>query len=323
MTINAAEHLVRIGTRASPLALAQAELVAAALIRHYPALQTEIVPMSTTGDRIQDRSLADAGGKGLFTKEIEDALLEDRIDCAVHSMKDMATQLPEGLVIGAVLPREDPRDALFSRHQNPDGTPMGLRDLPQGALVGTASLRRQALVCALRPDLRVTVFRGNVQTRLKKLAAGEVDATLLAKAGLNRLQLQEPRPCVLPIDDMLPAVAQGIVGIEIRAADGRMQKLLAPCNCAVTELSMLAERAFLAVMDGSCRTPIAAHMQTPDPMGRARFDVLVASPQGDRVFRDQYMMDVRHAGDAERLGRHAGEEMRKKLPENFLKEITA
>ena len=323
MTTDAAENLVRIGTRASPLALAQAHLVAAALHRHHPALQTEIVPMSTTGDRIQDRSLADAGGKGLFTKEIEDALLDGRIDCAVHSMKDMATQLPDGLVIGAVLPREDARDALFSREKNPDGTPMGLRDLPQGALVGTASLRRQALVRALRPDLRVTVFRGNVQTRLKKLAAGEVDATLLAKAGLNRLQLQDPQPFVLSIDDMLPAVAQGIVGIEIRGDDRRMQKYLAPCNCAVTELCMLAERAFLAVMDGSCRTPIAAHMQPPDPMGRARFDVLVASPDGTQVFRDQYVMEVRHTGDAERLGRHAGDEMRRKLPENFLKEITA
>jgi hydroxymethylbilane synthase len=324
MTTSAdSEKTVRLGTRNSPLALAQTRLVAAALLRHNPGLVIEVVEIQTTGDRIQDRALAEAGGKGLFTKEIEDALLDGSIDAAVHSMKDMPTVLPDGLVIAAVLPREDPRDVLFSRHAAADGSPAGLMDLPEGALVGTASLRRQALVRAARPDLRVTVFRGNVGTRLRKLAAGEVDATLLAKAGLNRLGLTELVPHVLPVDMMLPAVAQGIVGIEIRADNARLQRLLAPCNCAVTELSMLAERAFLHVMDGSCRTPIAAHMQPPDAARRARFDVLVAKPDGSEVLRDSYIMEIRHAGDAERLGRHAGEAMRKRMPADFLKACAA
>jgi hydroxymethylbilane synthase len=233
-------------------------------------------------------------------------------------MKDMPTWLPQGLMIGCVLPREDARDVLFSRHRAKDGGVGTLDDLPHGAVVGTASLRRQAIVQSMRPDVKVVVFRGNVGTRLAKLQAGEVDATLLAQAGLNRLNMTDPAGYILPIEDMLPAAAQGIVGVEIRADDSRMQALLAPCNCAITELSLVAERAFLDVMDGSCRTPIAAHMQTPDPQGRARFDVLVARPDGSEVVRDSYIMEVRHVGDAERLGRHAGEVMRKRLPIDFI-----
>ncbi len=313
-----ASQTVKIGTRGSPLALAQTRMVAAALTRHNPDLAIEIVTITTTGDRIQDRAMADAGGKGLFTKEIEEALLDGRIDAAVHSMKDMPTWLPQGLMIGCVLPREDARDVLFSRHGGKDGAAGTLADLPQGAVVGTASLRRQAIVQSIRPDLKVVVFRGNVGTRLAKLQAGEVDATLLAQAGLNRLSMTDPAGYVLPIDEMLPAAAQGIVGVEIRVDDSRMQAVLAPCNCAITELSLVAERAFLDVMDGSCRTPIAAHMQTPDPQGRARFDVLVARPDGSEVVRDSYIMEVRHVGDAERLGRHAGDVMRKKLPPDFI-----
>ena len=313
-----ATQIVKIGTRGSPLALAQTHMVAAAITRHNPDVAVEIVTITTTGDRIQDRALADAGGKGLFTKEIEEALIDGRIDAAVHSMKDMPTWLPEGLVIGCVLPREDARDVLFSRHPAKDGSAGTLDDLPQGAVVGTASLRRQAIVQSIRPDLKVVVFRGNVGTRLAKLQAGEVDATLLAKAGLNRLNITEPAAYVLPVEEMLPAAAQGIVGVEIRANDSRMQAVLAPCNCAITELSLVAERAFLDVMDGSCRTPIAAYMQTPDPQGRARFDVLVARPDGSEVVRDSYIMEVRHVGDAERLGRHAGETMRGKLPPDFI-----
>ncbi len=316
-------RLVRLGTRASPLALAQTRLVAEALRRHHPDVQIETVEIQTTGDRIQDRALAEAGGKGLFTKEIEEALLDGSIDAAVHSMKDMPTVLPDGLVIACVLPREDPRDVFFSRHVMATGAPASLMDLPPNALVGTASLRRQALVRAARPDLRVTVFRGNVGTRLRKLTDGEVDATLLAQAGLNRLGLSDPRAVVLPTDIMLPAVAQGIVGVETRVKDSRMQELLAPCNCAITELAMLTERAFLHVMDGSCRTPIAAYMQPPDGVGRARFDVLVAKPDGSEVLRDSYLMEVRHAGDAARLGRHAGEVLRQKMPVDFLKACAA
>lgn len=309
---------VKLGTRGSPLALAQTRMVAALLLRHHPDLDVQIVTITTTGDRIQDRALADAGGKGLFTKEIEEALLDGRIDAAVHSMKDMPTWLPKGLTIGCVLPREDARDVLFSRHAGVNGQPATLNDLPHGAVVGTASLRRQAIVQSIRPDLKVVVFRGNVGTRLAKLHAGEVDATLLAQAGLNRLNISEPSAYALSIDEMLPAAAQGIVGVEIRENDSRLQTLLAPCNCAITELSLVAERAFLDVMDGSCRTPIAAHMQTPDPQGRARFDVLVARPGGSEVVRDSYIMEVRHVGDAERLGRHAGDVMRAKLPADFI-----
>lgn len=311
-------HTVTLGTRGSPLALAQTRLVAAALQRHHPGLAVEIVTITTTGDRIQDRALADAGGKGLFTKEIEDALLQGRIDAAVHSMKDVPTWLPQGLAIGGVLAREDARDVLFSRHSGPAGLPATLHDLPAGALVGTSSLRRQAIVKSIRPDLHVVVFRGNVGTRLAKLQAGEVDATLLAQAGLNRLNMTPQSAHVLDIQEMLPAAGQGVVGIEIRDGDSRLRALLAPCTCAVTELALAAERAFLDVMDGSCRTPIAAHMQPPDPQGRARFDVLVARPDGSEVLRDSYLMEVRTADDAVRLGRHVGAVMRERLPPDFI-----
>src|SRR5471032_1769981 len=205
---------VRIGTRGSPLALAQAREVRARLIAAHPALAEpgaiEIVIISTTGDRVLDRNLADIGGKGLFTKELEQALAEGGIDVAVHSMKDVPTLLPEGLVIDCFLPREDPRDALFSAAGG------GLATLKSGAVVGTSSLRRQALLLYARPDLRVVPFRGNVETRLAKLAAGVVDATLLAVAGLRRLGKEHLITTILPPETMLPAAAQGAVGIERR-----------------------------------------------------------------------------------------------------------
>src|SRR5947207_4028064 len=213
----------------------------------------EIVTIRTSGDRIQDRPLSEAGGKGLFTKEIEEALLERAIDLAVHSAKDMPTVLPDGLMLAACLPREDVRDAALSRQS------ASLRDLPNGAVVGTASLRRQAMVKRLRRDISTVVLRGNVETRLRKLDAGEVDATLLALAGLKRLGLADQATALLDADEFLPAVGQGAVTIEARSGDTRTRDLLAQIDHADTSVALACERAFLSVLDGSCRTPIAGH----------------------------------------------------------------
>ncbi len=303
---------LKIGTRGSPLALAQTEIFVTALREKHPGLVPEVVAITTTGDRIQDRALSDSGGKGLFTKEIEEALLAGTIDCAVHSMKDMPTLLPEGLEISCLLPREDPRDAFFSlQAATPD-------DLAQGALIGTASLRRQAILLARRPDLRMTLLRGNVGTRLKKLEAGDVDATILAVAGLNRLGQGHLVKHILEPEVMLPAVAQGAVGIETRTRDGDIQALLAAVHCPVTALRVTAERAFLGVMDGSCRTPLAALMSIPDPYQRARFDVLVARPDGNDVKKASYVMRVSDIYEARRLGEHAGQELKAQLPPGYL-----
>ena len=273
---------VRIGTRGSPLALIQAEEVRRRLAAAWPDLAAPdaiaIVPIKTSGDRIQDRTLADAGGKGLFTKEIEEALLAGTIDIAVHSMKDMPTWLPDGLTIDCLLPREDPRDALI-------GPARRIADLAPGAIVGTSSLRRQAQVLALRPDLRIVALRGNVETRLRKIAAGEADATLLALAGLRRLGMEHRASAVLPTQEMLPAVAQGAIGIECRKA----------------------ERALLARLDGSCRTPIAA-LAVLEGASTMRLEALIATPDGKRVLRAQR---TGAAADATSLGDDAGRELRR------------
>jgi hydroxymethylbilane synthase len=301
--------ILKIGTRSSPLALAQTELLIAVLRQKHPELcaagAVEIVKITTTGDKIQDRALAELGGKGMFTKEIEDALLSGAIDCAVHSMKDMPTQLPEGLEIACLLPREDPRDAFFSLKAKT------LADLPTGAVVGTSSLRRQAIILAMRPDLKIEILRGNVGTRLRKLDEGIVDATLLAVAGLKRLGQGHLIQSILELEVMLPAVAQGAVGIETRIGDDRVNKLLAAVHCPVTELRVTAERAFLTVMDGSCKTPIAALMSEPDPQHRVRFDVLVANPDGSHMRKLSYIATVSNMYEALQLGRTAGQEMKK------------
>ncbi len=244
---------LRIGTRGSGLALAQAREVQRRLMAAHglEEAEIEIVVIRTSGDRIQDRPLSEAGGKGLFTKEIEEGLLDKTIDLAVHSMKDMPTVLPEGLTISAMLPREDVRDAFISVKWS------SIEALPQGATVGSSSLRRQAQLRRLRPDLQVVTYRGNVETRLKKLADGVVDATLLAVAGLKRLGLADRITAVIPDDVMLPAVAQGAIGIECRFDDEATAALLAPLNDAATSLCVTAERAFLNRLEGSCRTPIA------------------------------------------------------------------
>jgi hydroxymethylbilane synthase len=244
---------LRIGTRGSALALAQAHDVRRRLAAAHGIAEAEIevVVIKTTGDRIQDRPLSEAGGKGLFTKEIEEALLDGSIDLAVHSMKDMPTVLPAGLAITSMLPREDVRDAFISAKWP------SIEALPQGAVVGSSSLRRQAQLRRMRPDFQVVTYRGNVDTRLRKLGEGAVDATLLAVAGLNRLGLADRITAAIPLDVMLPAVAQGAIGIESRFDDPATAALLAPLNDPRTSLCVTAERAFLARLEGSCRTPIA------------------------------------------------------------------
>lgn len=299
------QPLLRLGTRGSLLALAQAHEVqqrlAAAHDALAPAGAVEIVVIKTTGDQIQDRALADIGGKGLFTKEIEEALLDGRIDAAVHSMKDVPTWLPEGLAITAVLPREDPRDALFSR----DGA--GFADLPAGALVGTASLRRQAQVLLARPDLRVATFRGNVQTRLRKLAEGDVDATLLAVAGLKRLGEAERITTILDPSEMLPAVAQGAIGLESRVGDTTTFDFVSALNDPGSHQRVECERACLAVLDGSCRTPIAAYTELEDDGKTLHLRALVAMPDGSQVER---CARRGAADDAAALGRDVGQILR-------------
>jgi hydroxymethylbilane synthase len=265
---------LRIGTRGSPLALVQARTVraglAAALGLSEEAIGLEII--ATSGDAIQDRPLAAVGGKGLFTKEIEEALLDRRIDLAVHSAKDMPTVLPQGLMLAACLEREDPRDVFISLKAS------ALAELPQGATLGTASLRRQAIAKRMRGDLRAVSLRGNVETRLRKLEAGEVDATILALAGMKRLGLTAHATRIMSADEFLPAVGQGAIGIEARADDERTRAALARIDHADTFIALSAERTFLAVLDGSCKTPIAGHLTVSGDA--VAFRGLIARPDG-------------------------------------------
>ena len=244
---------LKIGTRGSPLALAQAHETRRRLMAAFdlPEAAFEVVVVSTMGDRVQDRALRELGGKGLFTREIEDLLLSGDLDIAVHSMKDMPTHQPEGLLLDCYLPREDVRDAFVSPGVE------RLADLPAGALVGTSSLRRRAQLLVRRPDLNVVEFRGNVQTRLRKLSEGVAQCTFLAMAGLNRLGMAHVARSAIEPDEMLPAVAQGAIGIERRSADARAAAMLAAIHDGPTGLRLAAERACLATLDGSCETPIA------------------------------------------------------------------
>jgi len=246
------QNPMKIGTRGSPLALAQAYETRSRLGKALglPEAAFEVVVIKTTGDRVQDRPLSEIGGKGLFTKEIEEAMLAHDIDIAVHSMKDMPVDCPEGLVLDCFLPREDVRDAFISTKA------ASLADLPSGAVVGTSSLRRRAQLISSRPDLKVVEFRGNVQTRLRKLSEGVADATFLAVAGLNRLGRSELITAAVPVEDMLPAIAQGAIGIEWRGEDAEVSAALALINDADTATRLAAERALLKGLDGSCQTPI-------------------------------------------------------------------
>ena len=300
--------ILRLGTRGSPLALAQAHMVRQALAtaHGFDPEQIAIEVIRTSGDRIQDRPLADVGGKGLFTKEIEEALAAGTIDLAVHSSKDMPTALPAGLVLSAFMEREDPRDVFISRKAK------SIADLPRGATVGTASLRRQAMVKRHRPDLTIVALRGNVETRLRKLDEGVADATLLALAGLKRLGLADAATAVLDVNEFLPAVGQGAIGIETRTDDSRTRQLLAAINHADTFSALAAERAFLAVLDGSCRTPIGGHATISG--GRLRFRGMVVKPDGSEAFEAMREGDVR---DAEKLGADAGGELKGRAGPDF------
>jgi hydroxymethylbilane synthase len=298
-----------IGTRGSPLALRQAhetqDRLAAAL--GWERTQLPLSVIKTTGDMIQDRPLSEAGGKGLFTKELDVALLGGAIDLAVHSAKDLPTRLPDGLGIAGYLPREDARDAFISRVARDIAT------LPRGAVVGSASLRRQAQIRRARPDVEITLLRGNVGTRLARTENGEIAATLLAVAGLKRLNLLDHATAILDPDEFLPAVGQGAIAIVTRAADDSVRRLVASVLDHATGVALTAERAFLAVLDGSCRTPIAGHARLVD--GQVSFRGLVLRPDGSQS------IDVARQGavaDAERIGDDAGREVKARMPAGML-----
>ncbi len=299
---------LKIGTRGSPLALAQAyetrQRLAAAF--DLPDDAFEIVVIITTGDKIQDRPLKDIGGKGLFTKEIEEDMLSGAIDIAVHSMKDMPVDQPAGLILDTYLSREDVRDAFVSPKVK------RLADLAQGATVGTSSLRRRAQLLNIRPDLRVVEFRGNVQTRLKKLADGVADATFLAMAGLNRLGRSDVASSAVEVDEMLPAVAQGTIGIERRLDDTRVADMLAAIHDVETGQRLAAERAFLAALDGSCETPIGGLAVLKDGLIYLRGEIL--KPDGSENLADEGTAAIE---DAAALGQDVANRLRARAGEGF------
>ncbi len=303
--------MLRIGTRGSPLALIQAEAIRHRLVAAHPELAAagaiEVVTIRTTGDLVRDRTLAAIGGKGLFTKEIEAALLAHQIDLAVHSLKDMATVLPEGLAILCHLPRADPRDAFISARAK------RFLDLSEGAVVGSSALRRQAQILRARPDLRVVPLRGNVETRLGKVSDGKVDATLLAVAGLARLGLESRITEILPTDLMLPAPSQGTIAAEARAGDDRVLRYLAPLDDAATAAQSTAERALLAALDGSCRTPIAALAEIDD-RGRLTLHARIIRPDGTQCYEARLSGAV---SDTARIGREVGERLRAEAGPGF------
>jgi hydroxymethylbilane synthase len=303
---------LRIGTRGSRLALWQANAVrdALAAAHGFDPAEIEVAVIRTSGDRIQDRSLAEAGGKGLFTKEIEEALITGSVDVAVHSAKDMQTFLPAGLAIGACLAREDVRDALIARSAD------SLESLPPGARVGTASLRREALIRRARPDLKIALLRGNVPTRLNRVVAGEFDATLLAAAGLLRLGLEQHVSAMLPPEKFPPACGQGAVAIECRADDRPIRDLLAAIDHRPTSTAIECERVFLAALDGSCRSPIAGWARADGES--LRFDGILLSEDGSE-FYEASMSGA--TVDAAAIGRRAGEEIRRRAPASFLERL--
>ena len=299
---------LKIGTRGSPLALAQAYETRERLMAAFdlPQEAFEVVVITTSGDRIQDRPLKEVGGKGLFTKEIEEDMLSGKIDIAVHSMKDMPVAQPEGLLLDTYLPREDVRDAFVS----PDIK--RLADLRNGAVVGTSSLRRRAQLLHIRPDLQIVEFRGNVQTRLKKLAEGVAEATFLAMAGLNRLGNSKVAQSAVEPEEMLPAVAQGAIGIERRSDDMRVADMLAAIHDVETGQRLAAERAFLAALDGSCETPIG---------GLAVLDGGIVHLRGEILRTDgsERLADEGHAPieDADEMGRAVAKRLRERAPDGF------
>ena len=298
-----------IGTRGSPLAVAQAEETRRRLMNFHGLRETAFVIkiIQTTGDIVQDRPLSEIGGKGLFTVEIEEALLSGSIDIAVHSMKDMPTSLPEGLEISTVLPREDVRDSFVSRKFNT------IYELPEGCTVGTSSLRRRAQLLSRRPDLKVVEFRGNVQTRLRKLDEEIAEATFLACAGLSRLNLFD---LINPIEisEMLPAVAQGAIGIEQKSDNEEIREFLIPIHDKKTELQMLVERSFLLELDGSCRTPIGGFADIVDE--KITFYGEILKSDGSQIFKDIWRGNLSEAAS---IGTNAGQILKEKGGEGFFK----
>ncbi len=311
--------MMRLGSRASPLAMAQSHLVQAMLAKAADAAPEAfpIASFTTTGDQIQDRRLQEAGGKGLFTKELDEALLERRIDAAIHSMKDLPTKMPDGIVLAAVPSREDPRDAFICHHA------ADLMALPPGAVIGTASLRRQAQTLHLRPDLRVETLRGSVQTRLNRLSGGDIDATFLALAGLTRLGLADKAAGLVAVDRMPPAAGQGALAITCRADDTATRALLVRLTIVVHEIETAAERGFLDALDGSCRTPIGALARVDG--GRLSFIGEVLTPDGGKRWRREATIDL--GGDphaaSEALGRALGTEIREEAGDAMEAVITA
>ena len=300
---------LKIGSRASPLALRQAEEVRNALVANQPDLQVDIIEISTTGDRIQDRTLAAIGGKGLFTKEIEQALLDGAVDICVHSAKDMLTEFPSGLMLGPILQREDTRDGFISH------SGQKLSEMPSGAVIGTASLRRQSQILALRPDLEVITFRGTVQTRLRKLDEGQADATLLAVAGLKRLDCMDVLTQIFDPETILPAVGQGAIALELRADDEKSKRAAEPLNDIKSATEVAMERAFLAVLDGSCRTPIAGIANANIDADRIKFRGLIAKADGSVVHSTIREGTINDAID---MGKDAGLELKTEAGPNFL-----
>ncbi|PTX54860.1 hydroxymethylbilane synthase [Litoreibacter ponti] len=299
---------LKIGTRGSPLALAQAHETRARLMAAFdlPEAAFEIVVIKTTGDAVLDRPLKEIGGKGLFTKEIEEDLLSGAIDIAVHSMKDMPVEQPGGLLLDTYLPREDVRDAFVSR------SAASIAELEEGAVVGTSSLRRRAQLLNRRPDLKLVEFRGNVQTRLKKLDAGIARCTFLAMAGLNRLNLADVPAHGIATDDMLPAVAQGAIGIERRGDDSRTAEMLEAIHDVPTGQRLACERAYLATLEGSCETPIAGLAELDG--GTVKFRAEILRPDGSEALTDAETASIE---DAAEMGRAVAERLTARAPANF------
>jgi len=308
------QHHLKIGTRGSPLALKQAHMVKEALEKAHAGINVEIVIVHSQADWKPEQGekhlCEDNGGKGQFASEIEDQILSGAVDCGVHSLKDMASFLPEGLTINHYLPRADVRDVLISVKYK------SMKDLPAGCVVGTCSLRRASLMLSHNENVTIVPLRGNVETRLEKVRSGQVDATFLAKAGLDRLGLQVPEAYIIEPEEMLPACGQGIVAIETRRDDEKTQSLLNAISCMQTGLCAVAEREVLKILDGSCRTPIGAYavINGEDMHLRA----LVASQDGQTIYRDEYRARVVCAQDAFAVGQIVGERLKESVPKGFL-----
>jgi hydroxymethylbilane synthase len=305
----------KLGSRGSPLAMTQSHHVAKILARVTGEAELPIESFVTSGDRIADRRLQDAGGKGLFTKELDEALLDGRIDAAIHSLKDLPTVMPEGIVLAAIPSREDPRDAFISHKAKT------LAELPQGAVVGTASLRRQAQALYLRPDLKIVTLRGSIQTRLKRMEMGVMDATFLALAGLSRMSLTNHVTSLTDLEDMPPAPGQGALGITCRADDAETRAKLAKITVLEFEIAVAAERGFLHALDGSCRTPIGALARINS--GMLHFLGEILTPDGSERWRREETLALSGdpCGDAAAFGRRIGAQIRAEAGETFIQSL--